>query len=49
MGRKFTQLKKHDRDVIQRMVNNGSTQSEIAKALGKHESTISRELNFKTV
>ncbi len=31
------------------MVNNGSTQSEIAKALEKHESTISRELNFKTV
>ena len=31
------------------MVNNDSTQSEIAKALGKHESTISRELNFKTV
>ena len=49
MGRKFTQLKKHDRDVIQRMVNNGSTQLEIAKALGKHESIISRELNFKTV
>ena len=31
------------------MVNNGSTQLEIAKALRKHESTISRELNFKTI
>jgi len=44
MPRSYTQLNLEDREVIQEMLYQGSTQQEIAETLGRTQSTISREL-----
>ncbi len=43
--KKYTQLNLDQRYVIKRMVDEGFSQRDIAKAVGKSERTISRELS----
>ena len=42
--RRFKQLTPQDRDRIYQLYQDGKTQSEIAKELGRNKGTISREL-----
>ena len=42
--RKYQQFSIEERKVIKRMLDDNKTQTEIAKVLGKHRSSISREI-----
>ena len=45
MKKNYAHLSPDDRDRISVMYNKGSSKSDIAKELGFHKSTISREIN----
>ena len=48
-GRRYCHLQEPERKCIQRMKQNGASNNEIAKALGRHKSSIGRELKRNAV